>query len=99
ATMFRLQANADGELVSYLAEGEILDIDPCSFGGIGIMGIRDFARFYRHVLIGRHFPHHGGFGFAHAGRALFEAVKLLGVDGIDTPLPEGVRYPAENPFA
>lgn len=98
ATMFRLQGNADGERTSYLAEGEILDIDPCSFGGIGIVGIRDFARFYRHVLISKRFPHHGGFGFAHAGRALFETVTLLGVDDINTPLPEGVRYPGENPF-
>ena len=98
-TMFRLQGNADGELVSYLAEGEILDVDPCSFGGIGVIGIPDFARFYRHVLIGKHFPHHGGFGFAKAGLALFEAVKLLGVEDIHTPLPESVRYPAENPFA
>ena len=98
ATMFRLQGNADGERTSYLAEGEILDIDPCSFGGIGIVGIRDFARFYRHVLISKRFPHHGGFGFAHAGRALFEAVTLLGVDDISTPLPEGARYAGENPF-
>ena len=97
--MFRLQGNADGELISYLAEGEILDIDPCSFGGIGVIGIPDFARFYRHVLIGKHFPHHGGFGFAKAGLALFEAVKLLGVEDIHTPQPESVRYPAENPFA
>jgi len=99
ATMFRLQGNADAELVSYIAEGEFLDIDPCSFGGIGVVGIRDFARFYRHVLIGKHFPHHGGFGFARAGKALFEAVKLLGVEDVNTPLPEGVRYPGENPFA
>lgn len=99
ATMFRLQGNADGELLSYIAEGAFLDIAPCSFGGIGIVGIRDFARFYRHVLIGKRFPHHGGFGFATAGQALFDAVKLLGVEDISTPLPEGMRYPGENPFA
>lgn len=99
ATMFRLQGNADGELLSYIAEGAFLDIAPCSFGCIGIVGIRDFARFYRHVLIGKRFPHHGGFGFATAGQALFDAVKLLGVEDISTPLPEGMRYPGENPFA
>ena len=98
-TMFRLQGNSDSELVSYLAEGEMLDVNPCSFGGISVVGIRDFARFYRHVLIGKHFPHHGGFGFAKAGKVLFEAVKLLGVEDINTPLPEGTRYPGENPFA
>jgi L-fucose isomerase-like protein len=98
-TMFRVQGNSDSELVSYIAEGEMLDVNPCSFGGIGVVGIRDFARFYRHVLIGKRFPHHGGFGFAKAGKVLFEAVKLLGVEDVNTPLPEGVRYPGENPFA
>jgi L-fucose isomerase-like protein len=98
-TMFRLQGNSDSELVSYIAEGEMLDVNPCSFGGIGVVGIRDFARFYRHVLIGKRFPHHGGFGFAKAGKVLFEAVKLLGVEDVNTPLPESVRYPGENPFA
>jgi len=99
ATLFRLQGNADGELVSYIAEGEFLDVNPCSFGGLGVVGIRDFARFYRHVLIGKRFPHHGGFGFAQAGKALFEAARLLGVEDVSVPLPEGVRYPGENPFA
>ena len=99
ATLFRLQGNADGELVGYVAEGEFLDVPPCSFGGLGVVGIRDFARFYRHVLIGKRFPHHGGFGFAKAGKALVEASRLLGVEDISAPLPEGVRYPGENPFA
>jgi len=98
-TMFRLQSTADAELVSYLAEGDFLDIKPCSFGGIGVIGIKDFARFYRHVLIGKRFPHHGGFGFAKVGKILVEALNLLGVEDMSTPLPEGVRYPGENPFA
>ena len=98
ATMFRLQANSDSHLVSYLAEGHFLDVNPCSFGGIGVAAIPGFARFYRHVLIGKRFPHHGAFGFAHVGKQLFEAVKLLGVDDINTPKPEGL-YCGENPFA
>lgn len=98
-TMFRLQSNADAQLLSYIAEGEFLDIKPCSFGGIGVVGIKDFARFYRHVMIGKRFPHHGGFGFAKCGKVLFEALKLLGVEDINTPLPECVKYPQENPFA
>ncbi|NLF21783.1 MAG: fucose isomerase [Lentisphaerae bacterium] len=97
-TLFRLQGTADARLESYLAEGEFLDIAPHSFGSIGVVGIRDFARFYRHVLIERRFPHHGGFGFAHAGRTLFDAVRLLGVAALHTPLPAGTRYPGENPF-
>jgi L-fucose isomerase-like protein len=98
ATLFRLQGTADARLAAYLAEGEFLDIPPRSFGSIGVVGIRDFARFYRHVLIERRFPHHGGFGFARAGRALFDAARLLGVEDVHTPLPPDLRYPGENPF-
>ena len=98
ATFFRLQGTADSALASYIAQGEMLDIDPRSFGGIGVVGIPNFARFYRHVLIGQHFPHHSAVAFAHAGRTLFDAVKLLGVNDIATPLPPETMYPGENPF-
>ena len=99
ATMFRLQSNSDSKLVSYIAEGSFLDVDPCSFGSLGVAAIPGFARFYRHVLIQKRFPHHGAYGFDHAGKALFEALKLLGVDDINTPKPAGELYPGENPFA
>ena len=99
ATMFRLQSNSDAKLVSYIAEGHFLDIDPCSFGGIGVAGIPGFARFYRHVLVQKRFPHHGAYAFKKAGKVLFEALHLLGVEDINTPLPEGQLYPGENPFA
>jgi L-fucose isomerase-like protein len=97
-TLFRLQSTADCELRSYIADGEILDLDPCSFGGIGVVAIPNFARFYRHVLIGRNFPHHGAFAFAKVGKLLYEAVKMLGVDSIGTPLPPTLPYEGENPF-
>ncbi len=98
-TFFRLQGNADSKLVSYVSEGYILDVDPHSFGGIGVFAIPDFARFYRHVLIGKRFPHHGAVAFAHCGQALFDAVQLLGVTDINVPLPDAIPYPGENPFA
>jgi len=97
-TIFRLQATAAGELRSYAAEGEILDIDPCSFGGIGVLSIREMARFYRHVLIGKQFPHHTAVAFCHAGKTLFSAVKMLGIEDVSFNLPQGVRYKDENPF-
>ena len=97
-TLFRLQSTPDCKLRSYIAEGEILDLDPCSFGGIGVMAIPHFARFYRHILVGRNFPHHGAFAFAKVGKLLYEAVKLLGVDDIGTPLPPPLLYDGENPF-
>ena len=98
-TMFRLQSNSDAQLVSYIAEGQFLDVDPCSFGGIGVAAIPGFARFYRHVLVQKRFPHHGAYAFKHVGKVLFEALHLLGVNDINTPLPAGQLYAGENPFA
>ncbi|MCX8052807.1 MAG: fucose isomerase [Armatimonadetes bacterium] len=98
ATWFRLQADADNNLVSYIAEGNILDIDPKSHGGIGIFAIPNFARFYRHVVIGKRFPHHGAVAFQHCGKVLWDAVKLIGVYDINIPLPKTMLYPGENPF-
>ena len=98
-TMFRLQSNSDSQLVSYIAEGSFLDVNPCSFGSLGVAAIPGFARFYRHVLIQKRFPHHGAYGFAKCGKTLFEALKLLGVDDINVPKPDGCLYPGENPFA
>jgi len=98
-TFFRLQGNADSQLVSYVSEGEILDVDPHTFGGIGVFAIPDFARFYRHVLIGKRFPHHGAVAFNRCGKILFDAVQLLGVTDINVPLPATMWYPGENAFA
>ena len=97
-TIFRLQSTSDNELVSYVAEGEILDVEPYSFGSIGVFAIPNFARFYRHVLIGWHFPHHAAIGFAKAGRALYDAMTLLGIERIGVPLPAENLYEGENPF-
>ena len=97
-TMFRLQGTADCLLKSYVAEGEVLDVDPQSFGGIGVIGINEMKRFYRHVLIQKRYPHHAGVGFAHKGRILFEALKMLGVKDIEFNRPSNILYENENPF-
>jgi len=52
-TLFRLQSTADCVLMSYVAEGEVIDVDPASFGGIGVFAVNQMARFYRHVLIAK----------------------------------------------
>jgi L-fucose isomerase-like protein len=98
-TIFRLQSTPDsGGLMSYVAEGHVLDADPSSFGAIGVIGIGGFSRFYRYVLLERQFPHHTAVAFSHAGRVLFDAVKLLGVDDVSAPKPAGCLYAGENPF-
>jgi L-fucose isomerase-like protein len=98
-TLFRLQSTADTRLEAYVAEGEVLDMDPASFGSIGVFAVREMGRFYRHVLIERRFPHHAAIAFAKAGKPLFNALQLLGVRNVHTPLPGETRYPSENPFA
>jgi L-fucose isomerase-like protein len=97
-TIFRLQSTADTKLRAYAAEGEVLDIDPKSFGSIGIFAIREMGRFYRHVLIEKRFPHHTAVAFQHAGKALYSATKMLGVDDFGFNQPAGFLYPGENPF-
>ncbi len=98
-TIFRLQSTADTVLRSYMAEGEVLDVDPRSFGGIGVIGIKEMGRFYRHVLIGKRFPHHTAVAFAPAGKTLWAAMRALGVEDVSFNRPAGMLYPEENPFA
>ena len=98
ATVFRLQSWADTTLRAYVAEGEILDIAPKSFGSIGVFAVKDMARFYRHVLVGKHYPHHAAIAFDHAGKALFDVFKLLGVEDIAWNQPASLPYPGENPY-
>jgi L-fucose isomerase-like protein len=97
-TLFRLQGRAEGGLESYIAEGNILDIDPHSFGSIGVLSIPEFARFYRHVLIEKHFPHHAAIAFKKEGRVLYDALRMLGLTNIHTPRPADRLYENENPF-
>jgi len=98
-TMFRLQSSADTTLKAYIAEGEFCDVNPCTFGSTGVVNIPEFGRFYRHVLVGKQYPHHGAYGRGKVGQILFEVVKYLGIEDVSTPLPAGVMYPGENPFA
>lgn len=97
-TFFRLQSAADATLHSYVAQGEILPVATRSFGGIGVFAIPEMARFYRHVLIAKHYPHHGAVAFTHVGRALFSLMKMLGVEDVAFNQPRTMLYKDENPF-
>ena len=98
-TFYRLQCDSEGNLRSYIAEGEILDVATQSFGGIGIFAIKEMGRFYRHVLVGKRYPHHGAVAFSHVGKYLFEVFKFLGVKDIAYNQPASLPYPTENPWA
>lgn len=97
-TLFRLQSTAGAVLTSYVAEGEIIDVDPKSFGGIGIFAIKEMARFYRYVLISKKYPHHAGVAFKHIGKVLFAAMKIMGVEDVAFNQPAAMMYKDENPF-
>ena len=98
-TFFRLQSTSDAQLKAYVAEGEVLPVATRSFGGIGIFAIPEMGRFYRHVLVEKHFPHHGAVAFGHMGKALFTLFRYLGVPDISFNQPKGMLYKTENPFA
>lgn len=97
-TIFRVQSTADTQLKAYVAEGEILNIDPKSFGCIAVFAVREMGRFYRHVLLEKRFPHHTAVAFDHSGRSLWDAMRLLGVEDISFNRPAGVLYAGENMF-
>ncbi|MBQ7600961.1 MAG: fucose isomerase, partial [Lachnospiraceae bacterium] len=77
-TFYRLQCDSEGVLRSYIAEGEVLPVPTTSFGGIGVFAIPEMGRFYRHVLLEKHYPHHGAVAFGHFGKLLFEVFRFLG---------------------
>ncbi len=98
-TLFRLQCDSEGTLRSYIAQGEVLQVPTRSFGGIGVFAIPEMGRFYRHVLIAKHFPHHGAVAFGHYGKAIAEVLRYLGVEDISYNRPAALPYPDELPFA
>lgn len=100
-TFFRLQSTADAQIRAYIAHGEVLPVATKSFGAIGVFAIPEMARFYRHVLIEKNYPHHGAVAFGHFGKAIYEVFKYLGVDvnEINYNQPKSDRYPTENPFS
>jgi L-fucose isomerase-like protein len=97
-SIFRIQSTPEARLQAYVANGEVLDINPRSFGSIGVFAIDEMGRFYRHVLIEKRFPHHTAIAFSHAGKILFAACRMLGVSDLFFNYPRAVYYPTENPF-
>ncbi len=99
ATFFRLQGDPDGRAdAATRPRATCWTSTRTASAAIGVFAIPNFARFYRHVLVGRHFPHHGAVAFSKCGKVLFDAVSLMGVDDISVPLPKTMLYAGENPF-
>ena len=92
-TFYRLQCDSEGNLRSYIAEGEILPVATRSFGGIAVFGIHEMGRFYRHVLVQKRYPHHGAVAFGHYGKILFEVLKFLGIQDIAYNQPQEPAVP------
>lgn len=97
-TIYRLQSDARGKLRAYIAEGEVLDVSTSSFGSIGIIAVDEMARFYRYVLLAKAYPHHTAVAFRHAGKALFEVFRYLGIEDIAYNQKATLPYAQENPF-
>lgn len=99
-TIYRLQSTSNSTLRAYVAEGEILPVSTKSYGSIGVFAIKEMNRFYRHVLIEKHYPHHAAIAFNHCGKYLYEIFKYLGVslNEIDYNRPIEHKYISENPF-
>ncbi len=97
-SIFRIQSTPEAHVQAYVANGEVLDVNPKSFGSIGVFAIREMGRFYRHVLLEKRFPHHTAIAFKHAGKTLYAACRMLGLGDVYFNLPKGAFYPTENPF-
>lgn len=97
-SIFRIQSTPEAHLRAYVANGDVLDVDPRTFGSVGVFAVREMTRFYRHVLLEKKFPHHTAVAFKHAAGTLFSACRMLGVDELFFNLPKGLYYPTENPF-
>ena len=98
-TFYRLQCDSEGNLRSYIAQGEVLPVATRSFGGIGIFShsLR-WAASTATCSSSKRYPHHGAVAFAHCGKALFEVLKYFGVSDIAYNQPKSLPYPTENPF-
>ncbi len=95
---FRLHGSADGKLQAYVAKGEALPIETKSYGCYAVFGVKEMARFYRHVLLAKHFPHHGALIYGNYSRTLYELFQFMGIPYIGYNQPAAERYPTENPF-
>lgn len=78
-TLFRIQANCDGELMAYIVTGQILPIDINTYGSYGIIGVKSFDGFLRKIVLDKGFPNHTTVVFGDHFDKLFYTLELLGI--------------------
>lgn len=94
-TIFRIQVSSNGKLSAYMAEGEILPINIDTYGGRAVIAVKEMSRFYRYVLLTRHFPNHFALLYGHFANELYSICKYLGIDMIEYNHPPHIPYKDE----
>lgn len=95
---FRLHSSAEGNLQSYIAQGEILPVEINTYGCYALFGVAEMNRFYRYVLLDKHFPHHSAIVYGSNAEALYDLMVYLEIPYIGHNYPGNHRYEKENPF-
>lgn len=98
-TIFRIQGGVDGKLSAYVAQGQILPVSMNTYGGRGIIAIPEFGRFFRNVVLEKHFPNHTTVVFGHYGESIIGVLKQLGIEKIYFNQPDNMPYENENIFS
>jgi len=83
-TMARVTETPDGAWKLLVAEGEVGKYPGNPPGGNAWVRVAGFDKLYRALL--RDFPHHGALVQGHAGKALVDAARFLGLEVV-APLP------------
>jgi L-fucose isomerase-like protein len=83
-TMARVTETPEGAWKLLIVEGEVGNYAGNPPGGNAWIKVADFDKLYRALL--SDFPHHGGLVQGHAGKALIDAAKFLGLEVV-APLP------------
>ncbi|MEY8338539.1 fucose isomerase [Lachnospiraceae bacterium 62-35] len=98
STLFRLHAAPDGALQAYIANGEILPVEVNTYGNYALFAVKEMERFYRYVLVGKHFPHHAAVIFEDCSEAVYDTLEYLDIPYIGYNQPASIPYARENPF-
>lgn len=95
-TLFRIQGTKDGRLHAYVVQGYVLPVEMSTYGGRGIIAVHEFGRFFRNVVLEKHFPNHCAVLFGHYGKELMGLLGMLGIKDVEYNHQKGCPYDGEN---